>query len=334
MLCAAVSFQKGDGQLVNRVLVTGGTGFIGSHLVDELMSRDFDVVVLDDFSSGKRDNLSQHLGKPSFCLVEGERARALDVRNSADVKKALDGVDAVFHLAAIVSVNFSVKNPLLVNEVNVNGSLNVLRESLKAGVKRFVYASSCAVYGDPVHLPIDEDQLARPMSPYAVTKLTAEHYCRVFYEVYGLETACLRFFNVYGPRQVIGPYSGVIAKFIDRLKRGEAPIIYGDGEQTRDFVFVEDVVEACLRSIRCENCAGKVINVGSGVEIPINKLAHILIRLFGLHGAKPVYAERRAGDIKRSCADLSKAERTLGYKPKTSLEEGLFTLLMKEQKQL
>ena len=307
--------------MVNRVLVTGGAGFIGSHLVDELMNSDLDVVVLDDLSSGKRDNFSQHLGKPSFCLVEG------DIRNSADVKKALDGVDAVFHLAANVSVDFSVKNPLLVNEVNVDGTLNVLRESLKAGVKRFVYASSCAVYGDPVHLPIDEEHPTKPMSPYAVTKLAAEHYCRVFYEVYGLETVCLRFFNVYGPRQVIGPYSGVITKFIDRLKRGEAPTIYGDGKQTRDFVFVEDVVDACLRAMRRKNCVGEVINVGTGVETSINKLASVLAELFNLRNVEFVYAEPQAGDIRRSCADLSKAERLLGYKPKTSLREGLSTLL-------
>ena len=323
MLCAPVSFQKGDGQLVNRVLVTGGTGFIGSHLVDELMSRDFDVVVLDDLSSGKRDNLSQHLGEPGFCLVEG------DVRNSADVRKALDGVDVVFHLAAIVSVDFSVKNPLLVNEVNVDGTLNVLRESLKAGVKRFVYASSCAVYGDPVRLPIDEEHLTRPMSPYAVTKLAGEHYCRVFYEVYALETVCLRFFNVYGPRQVTGPYSGVIVKFIDRLKRGEEPIIYGNGEQTRDFVFVEDVVDACLRAMRRKNCVGEVINVGTGIETSINKLANVLAELFNLRDVKFVYAKPQAGDIRRSCADSSKAERMLGYKPKASLREGL-TILLRE----
>lgn len=307
--------------MVNRVLVTGRAGFIGSHLVDELMSRGFDVVVLDDLSSGKRDNLSQHLGKPSFALVEG------DVRNSADVRKALDGVDTVFHLAAIVSVDFSVKHPLLVNEVNVDGSLNVLSESLKAGVKRFVYASSCAVYGDPVQLPISEEHLTRPMSPYAVAKLAAEHYYRVFCEVYGLETVCLRFFNVYGPRQAIGPYSGVITKFVDGIKRGKNPIVYGDGGQTRDFVFVRDVIDACLRAMRRKNCVGEVINVGTGVETSINKLANVLTELFNLHNIEFVYAEPRAGDIRRSYADLSKAERMLGYKPKASLKEGLTILL-------
>jgi len=283
--------KKGIG-LVDRVLVTGGAGFIGSHLVDGLMSGGFDVVVLDDFSSGRRENLSVHFGKPNFCLVEG------DVRDKADVKKVLEGVDVVFHLAAIVNVDFSVKNPVVVNEVNVGGTLNVLRESLKAGVKRFVYASSC---------------------------VAAEYYCRVFYEVYGLETVCLRFFNVYGSRQVVGPYSGVIMKFIDRLKRGEMPIVYGDGKQTRDFVFVTDVVDACLRVMRCKNCVGEMINVGSGVETTVNRLADVLIELFGSCDVKPVFAEPRAGDIRRSCADLSKTKRLLGCSPKTSLREGLST---------
>jgi UDP-glucose 4-epimerase len=309
--------------LVNRVLVTGGAGFIGSHLIDELLSKDFDVVVLDDFSGGRRDNLSLHFGKPGFCLVEG------DIRNSSDVKKALDDVDVVFHLAAIVSVNLSVKNPLLVNEVNVSGTLNVLRQSLEAGVKRFVYASSCAVYGDPVRLPIDEEHPTRPLSPYGASKLAAEHYCRVFHEVYGFETVCLRFFNVYGSRQPIGPYSGVITKFVDRLKRGEEPIIYGDGEQTRDFVFVRDVADACLRAMRRKNCVGEVINVGTGLETSINKLANVLAELFNLRDVKFVYAKPQAGDIRRSCADSSKAEKILGYKPKTSLREGL-TILLRE----
>ena len=316
-------FQKRGIGLVGRVLVTGGAGFIGSHLVDGLMSRGFDVVVLDDLSSGRRDNLSVHSGKPNFCLVEG------DVKDKADVEKALEGVNVVFHLAAIVSVDFSVKNPLLVNEVNVDGTLNVLRQSLKAGVKRFVYASSCAVYGEPVNLPINEEQPTKPMSPYGVTKLAAEHYCRVFYGVYGLETVCLRFFNVYGSRQVVGPYSGVIVNLIDMLKRGEEPIIYGDGEQTRDFVFVGDAIDACLRAMRCKSCVGETINVGSGVETAVNRLADVLVELFGACDVKPVHGEPRAGDIGRSYADLSKAERLLGYKPEKSLMEGL-TMLLRE----
>jgi len=309
--------------LVDRVLVTGGAGFIGSHLVDGLMNEGFGMVVLDDFSGGSRDNLSPHLGEPNFCLVEG------DVRNEADVKRSLENVDAVFHLAATVSVDLSVKNPLLVNEVNVGGTLNVLRESLKAHVKRFVYASSCAVYGQPEHLPINENHTTKPTSPYGVSKLAAEHYCKVFHEVYGLGTVCLRFFNAYGPRQVVGPYSGVIMKFVDRLKRGRQLTIYGDGEQTRDFVFVRDVVDACMYAMRRKNCVGEAINVGTGTETSVNKLANVLVGLFSLRDIKVTYGEPRAGDIKKSCADLSKTENLLGYKPKVSLRKGL-TMLLRE----
>ena len=311
--------------LVDRVLVTGGAGFIGSHLVDGLMNGGFDVVVLDDLSSGRRKNLSVHFGKPNFCLVEG------DVRDEADVKKALEGVDVVFHLAAIVSVDFSVKNPLMVNEVNVGGTLNVLRQSLKAGVKRFFYASSCAVYGEPVNLPINEEHPARPMSPYGVSKLAAEHYCRVFYEVYGFETVCLRFFNVYGPRQVVGPYSGVIMKFIDRMKNGKPPIIYGGGGQTRDFVYVKDVVEANMLVLGCRHCAGEIINIGTGKQTTINELANILIGLSGIANIKPVYKAHRKGDIRNSHANISKAEKMLRYKPRITLKEGIRKLLHEKE---
>ncbi len=202
-----------------------------------------------------------------------------------------------------------------------------MEESLKLNLKRFVYLSSCAVYGDPVYLPIDEEHPTRPLSPYGVSKLTAEHYCRVFYKIYGVQTVCLRLFNVYGPRQSSGPYSGVITKFTDRLKRGESPIIYGDGEQTRDFIFTDDVVDACLHAISCKNCVGEAINVGSGMETSINKLARTISSLFGMRKIKPVYTKPRIGEVRRSCADISKAKKLLGLKPKVSLEEGLRKLV-------
>ena len=236
-------------------------------------------------------------------------------------------VDYIFHLAAIISVELSIKNPSLVNEVNVCGTLNILEESLKLNLKRFVYLSSCAVYGNPVYLPIDEEHPTRPLSPYGVSKLTAEHYCMVFYRIYGVQTVCLRLFNVYGLRQSSGPYSGVITKFIDRLKCGKSPIIYGDGEQTRDFIFVGDVVDACLHAISCRNCVGEAINVGSGMETSINELARIISGLFGMRKIKPVYTKPRIGEVRRSCADISKAEKLLGLKPKVSLEEGLRKLV-------
>ena len=297
--------------------MTGGAGFIGSHLVDRLINEGFEVVVLDDFSTGSLENLRLHVGKDNFHMVKG------DVRNRVDVKKAVEDVDYIFHLAANVSVELSIKNPVLVEEVNVGGTLNLLEESLNLDLKKFVYVSSCAVYGNPKYLPIDEEHPTAPLSPYGVSKLTAEHYCRVFYKIYGLKTVCLRLFNVYGPRQAVGPYSGVIAKFVDRLKNGKPPIIYGDGKQTRDFIFVEDVVDACLRAMDSKKCVGEVVNIGSGIETSINELAQVISRLFGMNEVKPVYAESRVGEIRRSCADISKAEKFLEFKSKISLEEGL-----------
>ena len=297
--------------------MTGGAGFIGSHLVDRLINEGFEVVVLDNFSTGSLENLRLHVGKDNFHIVKG------DVRNRADVKKAVEDVDYVFHLAAIVSVELSIKNPVLVEEVNVGGTLNLLEESLNLDLKKFVYVSSCAVYGNPKYLPIDEEHPTKPLSPYGVSKLTAEHYCKVFYRIYGLKTVCLRLFNVYGPRQAVGPYSGVIAKFVDRLKNGKPPIIYGDGKQTRDFIFVEDVVDACLRAMDSKKCVGEVVNIGSGIETSINELAQLISRLFRMEKVKPVYAESRVGEIRRSCADISKAEKLLEFKSKISLEEGL-----------
>lgn len=307
--------------MVVKVLVTGGAGFIGSHLVDRLIECGYKVTVLDNLFKGKYDTLARHKSNPNLRFYEGE------IRNKEDLRNALKGMDYVFHLAAIVNVPLSVENPLLVNEVNVNGTINVLEESCKADVKRLVFGSSCAVYGEPAYMPVDEDHPTKPLSPYGVSKLAGEHYCRVFYESKGFETVCLRFFNVYGPRQDGGPYARVIHQFIDRLKHGEQPIIFGDGRQTRDFVHVEDVVEACLLSINREECVGEVVNIGSGVETSINELAETMIRIFGLYNLEPKYLEERAGDIKRSCASLVKAEKILGYRPKTSLRDGLRKLI-------
>lgn len=303
--------------------MTGGAGFIGSHLVDKLMTEGFDVVVLDNFYSGKLANVSSHMSKHNFCLIKG------DVRKRADVERALTDVDYVFHLAAIVDVETSVKNPSLVNTVNVNGTLNVLEESLKSNIDRFVYVSSCAVYGEPVYLPVDEEHPTRPISPYAITKLAAENYCRVFYKLYGLKTSCLRLFNVYGSRQGEGEYAGVIAKFIRRLKNGQAPVIFGDGEQTRDFIHVTDVIEALLAVTECEACVGEVFNIGSGIETRINELARKLINIFGLQDTQPLYTNPRIGDIKRSYASVDKARSFFGFKTTVSLDLGL-SMLAKE----
>lgn len=305
----------------SRVLVTGGAGFIGSHLVDRLIKEDHEVVVLDNFFSGKIENIKHHLDSGELSLIKG------DVRDSDDVEKAMREVDAVFHLAAIVSVPLSIKKPSLVNEVNVEGTLNLLETSSKADVEKFVYSSSCAVYGEAQHIPIDEEHQTNPISLYAASKLAAEYYCKAFYENHGLNTLCLRYFNVYGPRQVRGSYGGVITQFIDRLKQKKQPIIYGDGEQTRDFVHVEDIVEASMLALNCPHDVDKVINVGSGRSTTINKLARTLMELTGKSELKPFHAAPRKGDIRSSCADITRAKRMLGYEPNVTLKTGLRNLM-------
>ena len=304
-----------------RILVTGGAGFIGSHLVDRLMKEDYEVVVLDNFSAGKAENIQHHLDSQSFDLVKG------DIRNSEDVRKAVGDADVVFHLAAIVNVPLSIEDPLLVNDVNVRGTLNLLEASVKEDIQRFIYVSSCAVYGEARYLPINEEHPIMPLSPYGISKFTAEHHCKIFHKIHDLKTVCLRFFNVYGPRQSEGPYSGVITQFVNRLKRGKPPIVYGDGEQTRDFVYVEDVVEASMLVLRCQHCAGEVINIGAGKPTTINELSKVLMKMFRELSVKPEYAPLRAGDIRDSYADIGKAGRVLGYRPRIRLEGGIRRLL-------
>jgi UDP-glucose 4-epimerase len=308
-----------------RALVTGGAGFIGSHLVDRLMKEGYEVVVLDNLSTGKIENVQCHLGGQSFHLVKG------DVRNSQDVRKAVKDVDFIFHLAAIVNVALSIGDPLFVNDVNVRGTLKLLEASLEENIHRFVYISSCAVYGEARYLPINEEHPTTPLSPYGISKLTAEHYCRIIHKIHGLETVCLRFFNVYGPRQPAGPYSGVIARFVSRLRQGKPPIVYGDGEQTRDFIYVNDAVEASMLVLQSPCCAGEVINVGTEEPTTINKLANNLIELRSRFNVKPVYRAPRKGDIRNSYADISKAEKMIGYKPRITLREGLKKLLQEQR---
>ena len=300
------------------VLVTGGAGFIGSHLVERLLKEDYNVVVLDDLSSGKTENLD--LKNRSLLFVKG------NICDRGLVKKAVKDVEVVFHLAALVDVPFSVRNPLLVNQVNVCGSLNILEESVKNSIEKFIYASSCAVYGEPQYLPINEEHPTNPLSPYAVSKLTVEKYCQVFHKLYGLKTVSLRLFNVYGPRQEGNSYSGVISRFIRRLRSGKPPIIFGNGSQTRDFIYVLDVVDAFYKALNSRQCIGE-INIGSGKETSIKELAEILIGKFGLKNVEPIYAEPREGDVKRSWANIEKAKHELGYKPNFTLRNGLGKLL-------
>jgi len=300
-----------------KVLVTGGAGFIGSHLVDGLLARGHSVTVFDNLSSGTMDNLKTHTGKPAYRFIQG------DIRDAEAVERALAGVDAVIHEAAMISVPLSVKNPEFARSVNVDGTLTLLKASLGHGVKRFVYVSSCAVYGEQAELPISENAPLQPLSPYASSKLAAEKNCLAFHEREGLETVCLRYFNVYGPRQTTGEYAGVMMKFLERLHTDQPPIIYGDGEQTRDFIFVGDVAEATLLALERKGVAGEVMNIGTGEATSINKLCEVFLRLVGKSELKPIYEVPRGGDIKHSLADITKAKKILSFKPKTSLEEGV-----------
>ena len=300
----------------SKVLVTGGAGFVGSHLVDELVGRGYKVVVLDNFLSGNIKNVSQHLETDGFKLVDG------DVRDRRVVRDAMDGVDAVVHLAALIDVEESVKNPVPTHEVNVTGTLNVLEEAVRRGVKRFVYASSTAVYGELNPLPLNEDCPPRPVSPYAASKVSAEFYCKAFYGSYGLDAVVLRYFNVYGPRQERNPYSGVITRFLSNASSGEPLVIYGDGEQTRDFVYIDDVVDATMLALEGGSLADEIFNVCTGKPTAINELAQVVKEVSG-RDVQIVYGKARRGDLRYNYGDPAKAEEVLGFRAKVTLRKGL-----------
>jgi nucleoside-diphosphate-sugar epimerase len=306
-------------------LVTGGAGFIGNHVVSRLLQDGFEVTVLDDLSVGRLENVAVHQKKSGFRFLKG------DIRDRVIMKKALKDVEVVFHEAAFVGVPKSVEKPLLTNDVNVNGTINLLSESLKSGVKRLVFASSAAVYGDQGKLPVKESSTPHPSSPYAASKLAAEYYLEACYRAYGLETVSLRYFNVYGIGQKCGPYAAVITAFVSHLVRGESPTIYGDGEQTRDFINVEDVVEANMLAME-NNCAGDVFNVATGSQLSVNKLFRILRSLTGRRRIEPVYVEARSSDVHDSCGDCRKAKRILRFEPTVPLKAGLTELVEAQKK--
>ena len=295
-------------------LVTGGAGFIGSHLAEELVRRGHTVRVADSLITGKRGNL-EHIGAVDF--LEG------DLADMSVATRAVAGMDYVLHQAAIPSVPRSVSDPLTSNRANVDASLNVLVAARDAGVKRLVYAGSSAAYGNTPALPKREDMIPNPLSPYALQKLVVEQYCQMFTRLYDFETVTIRYFNVFGPRQDPGsPYSGVISLFSTALLEGQAPTIYGDGEQTRDFTYVTNVVDGVLRACDAPNVAGESINVATGGRISLNELLRVMQKIVGT-SAQPVYAEARQGDVKDSQADITKARTLLGYEPTVGLEEGL-----------
>jgi len=301
--------------MINKtVIVTGGAGFIGSHLSEELANRNYRVIIIDDLSSGKKGNIAQLVKKANVEFHQGS------ITDLALLQRLFKGADYVYHQAAIPSVTRSIENPLATHEVNITGMLNVLLAARDNKVKKLVYASSSSVYGDTPILPKKEDMHPNPQSPYAVTKLAGEHYCQVFQQAYGLHTVCLRYFNVYGPRQdPDSPYSAVIPRFIKQVSQGKPPIIFGDGEQTRDFTFINDAVTANI--LLAESEANGVFNISNGNSITINQLADMIIKI--MHKTiNPVYQEPRPGDIKHSLADISKAKE-LGYNPKHTLEHSL-----------
>ena len=295
-------------------LVTGGAGFIGSHLAEALVGRGESVRVVDSLVTGKRQNLA-HLPKVEF--LHGDLA-------DADVaREAVRGIDYVLHQAAIPSVPRSVEDPITSNRANIDASLNVLVAARDAGVKRLVYAGSSSAYGNTPTLPKVETMAPAPLSPYALQKLVAEQYCQMFTRLYGLQTVTTRYFNVFGPRQdPSSPYSGVISIFISALCEGRRPTIYGDGEHTRDFTYVANVVDGVLRACTAENASGEVINVATSGRISLNTLFNTIRDLLGSE-IEPIYAEPRAGDVKDSQADISKAKRVLGYQPSVTFEAGL-----------
>jgi nucleoside-diphosphate-sugar epimerase len=295
-------------------LVTGGAGFIGSHLAEELVGRGARVRVVDSLITGKRENLA-HV--PGIEFIEGDLAD-LDV-----ARRAVAGVEYVLHQAAIPSVPRSVADPLTSHRANIEATLNVLIASRDAGVTRLVYAGSSSAYGDTPTLPKREDSAPNPLSPYALQKLVGEQYAHLFTRLYGFDTVTTRYFNVFGPRQdPSSPYSGVISLFITALVEGRQPTIYGDGEQTRDFTYVANVVDGVLRACHARDVRGEVINVATSGRITLNQLFQTLRGLIG-GDVTPVYTDPRAGDVRHSQADISKAERLLGYRPIVGLEEGL-----------
>jgi nucleoside-diphosphate-sugar epimerase len=295
-------------------LVTGGAGFIGSHLAEELARRGERVRVADSFITGKRENLKHITGVE---LIEG------DLADLAVARRAVAGVDYVLHQAAIPSVPRSVKDPITSNRANIDASLNVLVAARDAGVRRVVYAGSSSAYGNTPTLPKVETMGTAPLSPYALQKLVAEQYCQMFTRLYGLETVTIRYFNVFGPRQdPSSPYSGVISLFIRAMVEGRQPTIYGDGEQTRDFTYVANVVDGVLRACTAPEASGEVINVATGGRISLNRLFETLKTLTGAD-VSPIYSDPRAGDVRDSQADISKARRLLGYQPLVALDQGL-----------
>ncbi|MBA3353883.1 MAG: SDR family oxidoreductase [Blastocatellia bacterium] len=299
-----------------RVLVTGGAGFIGSNLADELIRQGAKVTIIDNFATGNRDNLDEISG--TFDFIEG------DLNDDESLRQSLRDVEVVFHQAALPSVPRSVDNPKETHDACVNATFNLLIKAKEVGVRRIIYAASSSAYGDQATLPKVETMSPEPLSPYAAAKLKGEYYCSVFRNVYGLETLSLRYFNVFGPRQdPSSAYSGVISRFIDSLMKDQTPVIFGDGEQTRDFTYIANVVNANIRAAQAASGIGHVMNVANGERVSLNELLATLQKITGKDDAKADHFPERNGDVKHSQADNSRAVEWLGYEKLVGLEDGL-----------
>jgi nucleoside-diphosphate-sugar epimerase len=302
--------------ITSKVLVTGGAGFIGSNLAEELIRQGAKVIIIDNLITGFRENLDEIEG--DFDFVEG------DLNDDEKLKKAIENVEIVFHQAALPSVPRSVENPQETHDSCANGTFNLLVKAKENNVRRLIYAASSSAYGNQETLPKVETMLPEPLSPYAAAKLMGEYYCRVFSGVYGLETFSLRYFNVFGPRQnPSSMYSGVISRFVDALLSDKTPIIYGDGETSRDFTYISNVVDANIKAAQAAKGVGEVINVANGERISLNELLEVLKKITGKENVTAEYQEERKGDVKHSQADTARAVDWLGYEKLVGLEEGL-----------
>lgn len=302
--------------ITSKVLVTGGAGFIGSNLAEELIRQGAKVIIIDNFVTGFRENLEEIKG--DFEFVEG------DLNDDEKLKKAIENVEIIFHEAALPSVPRSVENPAETHQACANGTFNLLVKAKENNVKRVIYAASSSAYGNQEILPKVETMLPEPLSPYAAAKLMGEYYCKVFSNVYGLETFSLRYFNVFGPRQnPSSMYSGVISRFVDALMKDKSPVIYGDGETSRDFTYIANVLDANIKAAQTNKGIGEVMNVANGDRISLNELLEVLKKITGKPNINANYQPQRTGDVKHSQADNRRAKDWLGYEKLVGLEEGL-----------
>jgi nucleoside-diphosphate-sugar epimerase len=309
--------MKGREKTMPKVLVTGGAGFIGSNLTEALLKKGCVVRVLDNFSTGRRENLIFDKKYPSLELIEG------DICDLSTCQKAIRKVDYVFHQAALPSVQRSIEDPEASNAINLGGTLNILLAARDEKVKRVIYASSSSIYGDTPTLPKYEEMNPSPLSPYALQKYAGEQYCRLFHQLYGLDTISLRYFNIFGPKQDPNSlYSAVIPKFIDALIHDRPPTVYGDGEQSRDFTYIENVVQANLLAMSAERLHGEAVNIACGKRTSLNQLLNVLKEILGSRQS-PIYEEPRKGDVRDSLADIRKGKELINYEPTVGIEIGL-----------